>query len=298
MKKIFYIASLLLFLYACESNEPKMFDHSDTNVYFSDSKIGVTVGNILSIPVTLASLSGGGPVTVDITVRDSTAREGEDYILRSPRSCTFERGRGVAYIVIEALEKTTDSVARRTFDIVLNPVDGFRKNDRDRITVELRNYSNHPLNHLLGDAVFKGIDLAQNNISAEFPVNIYPDDEDEMTLYLSGMTGGAYGGLLPDMELSVDTVMRQIRILPKVYSNYKLGGVTGDVEIVRGALKGNSVEYKGGEPIVGSYDKAGNLFFDDWLGAVWMTGSETDKFLFFYYGHFQGSYRTGIMKKK
>lgn len=298
MKRLIYFVSLLLLMSACDSNEPKMFDNGDKNVYFSENKMGVTVGNILSIPVTLANVSGGGPVTVGFTIADSTAREGEDYILRSPRTCTFEKGRGVAYIVIEALEKATDSIARRMFTVTLDPVEGFRPNGRNRLTVELRNYSTHPLKHLLGDAAFSGIDLAQGNTVAEFQVNIYPDAENELTLYLSGMTGGLYAGLLPDLELNVDTLMRQILILPKTFLNRRLGGVTGDVELVRGILKGNSVEYQGGEPIRCSYDKTGNIFFEDWFGAAWVSGSETGNILFLYYGNYQGSYRTGIMKKE
>lgn len=298
MKKLIYFVSLLLLLSACESNEAKMFNKGDANIYFSESKIGVTVGNLLSIPVTLANLSGGAPVTVGFTITDSTAVEGVDYILRSPRTCTFEKGHGVAYIVIEAIEKEADSIARRVLTVDLDPVEGFRKNDRTQITVELRNYSNHPLKHLLGDASFTGVDLVRGNGVFEFPVNIYPDDENEMTLYLSGFTGGAYGGILPDMELNVDTILHQVSILPKTFVNRKLGGVSGDVELVQGAVKGNNVEYKGGEPIRWTYDKEGNLFLEDWFGASWTSGSENEKLLYLYYGFYNGKYSTGILRKK
>lgn len=298
MKKIFYFIITLLSVYACDSNEPKLFDRTDANVYFPESRVGVTVGNILSIPVTLANLPSGGAVSVGIMVQDSTAKEGEDYILRSGRTCTFEKGHGTAYVVIEALAKETDTIARRILTITLDPVEGFRENSRNQIVVELRNYSRHPLKKILGDAVFKGIDLVRENAGVEFPVNIYPDSEDGMTLYLSGITGGIYGGTLPDLEISVDTLKREMLIMPKTFSNRKLGGVSGDVELVKGTLTGSSVGIEGGVPVRATYDKDGNIFFDDWFGAVWASGSNKEKALFLYYGYYNGQYRTGIMKKQ
>lgn len=298
MKRTIYTLLALLLFAACDSNEPKLFERGDTNVYFPYEKMGVAVGNLLSVPVTLAGLPGGSAVAVNFSIKDSTAREGEDYLIHSGYVCNFEKGHGTEYIVIEALPKDNDTIARRMFEIILDPVEGFRANNRNNITVELRNYSRHPLRKLLGDADFRGLDLAQGNAVSEFTVNIYPDDEDPQTLYLSGMTGGVYGGILPAIEMNVDTLTRKIQILPKIFTDRKLGSVSGDIELVKGTLMGNSVGIEGGVPIHCSYDEDGNIYFDDWFGAVWTSGSDDGKALFLFYGYYSGEYRSGILRKE
>ncbi|MFV0520950.1 MAG: hypothetical protein ACK5MI_00770 [Mangrovibacterium sp.] len=298
MKRLILILSSVLLLSACDQNEPKMFERGDANVYFDESSIGTAVGNILSIPVTVANLPGGPAITVDFTITDSTAVEGVDYKILSGNSCIFESGHGTEYIVIETYAREEDSLSRRLFDITLEPVEGFRQNNRNTSQVELRNYSNHPLKNLLGDAEMSGLDYMAGNEVSTFPVNIYPDDDDDLTLYLSGVTGGpTYLGMLPDLKMTVDTVLNEIYIVAETLSDVKVGSTTGSIEIVRGFLVDNLVYYETNSLVSCTYTDAGNIYFDDWLGAIWATGSEEDNFLFFYYGYYASAYRTAIIKE-
>ncbi len=293
MKRILYIISSVLLLVACNKNEIARFEKGDTNVYFNQESMGVSVGEILSIPVTVANLPGE-KVTVNFVVTDSTAIEGVDYEIISGKECVFENGHGTEYIVVRTYARDADSLSRRFFEIDLEPVEGFRYNSRGSMLVELRNYSNHPLFNLLGDAQMKGADYFSGE--AEFPVNIYPDDENDLTLYLSGVTGGAsFGGVLPDLKMSVDTIAKTIHIEAEVFTNYRLGSITGDIEIVRGEVVANSINF-GASPVKCTYKPNGTINFEDWFGAFWASGPAKDSFLFFYYGYFAGDYRSVITK--
>ncbi len=271
-----------------------MFGRDDANVYFNQDNVGIAVGNMLSIPVTMANIPGGPAVAVGFTINDSTAVEGVDYEILSSNPFVFPQGHGTEYIVIKTLVREVDSQSRRFFSIKLDPVDGFRANNRDSIMVELRNYSNHPLAHLLGDAQMSGYDYMSG--PAEFPVNIYPDDKNDLQLYLSGVTGGAtFGGIIPDLKMTVDTTKHKIYITSEIFSDCTLGSVSGNIETVRGEVVSNGIAY-GSNPITCTYDDNGNIYFNDWFGALWASGDAQGQWLFFYYGYYSNAYRTAITR--
>lgn len=296
MKKLIYILMVVSLLIACEDNTSKMFLDSDANVYFPTAKVGVPLGEVLSIPINLSNIAQGRSVTVSIRLKDSTAVEGRDYELLSGREYTFEKGLGTEFIVIRALAKTgKDSLAKRLFTITLEPVEGLRPCIQNQMTVELRNYSNHPLFKLLGDAEFVGLDLVQGNVEIKNSISIYPDDDSETTIWLSGMTAGTFGGTLPDLRLEVDTLRKKVTLPYQSFVNRKQGNMVGDLGTFRGVLQGNQVMIEKGAAAVFSYDKDGNILMDDWFGTWWEKEQEP---LFIYYGFYAGVYNTAILKPK
>lgn len=297
MKKTINLALLLLAFWACDSNDTKTFERGDANAYFPQEKIGVAVGNTLSIPLNLANIPGTTPLEIKINIQDSTAVEGRDYVLLSGNNYHFDKGVGIEYIVIETLPKDTDSLTKRVFTITLEPNDALLHNERNTVTVEIRNYSRHPLRQLLGDATFTGVDLVQGNVEITYPVNIYPDDTDDRILWLSGITGGIYGGMLPDLQLVVDTLKSKITLPFQSFANRKLGSVSGNLETFKGIVQNNTVYIVPQSDVLLTYDKKGNIYFNDWFGTIWSSGSETDNPLFIYYGNYGGQYNTAILKE-
>lgn len=296
MKKIIYAIFALLTLWACDSNEIKMFGSGDTNAYFPETMIGVAVGNTVSIPLNVAGVQGSMPVDVKVHFADSTAVRGVDYLIHSGDNYHFAKGMGTEYIVVEALPKNDDVMAKRVFTITLETPEEFQEGVRNTMTVEIRNYSKHPLRQLLGDAVFKGVELVQGNVMVETPVNIYPDDNDELVLWLSGMSGASYAGILPDLQLVVDTNARTITIPYQSFPSRTLGGKTGNIETFRGEVLNNQVYITEKTDALLKYDKDGNIYFQDWFGVWWTSGSEEGQPLFIYYGNFGGGYNTVIVK--
>lgn len=296
MKKIIYLASLLFAFWACDNNDIKMFEKENANVYFPEKKIGVVVGQRISIPINLANLRGGESRNVKIQIKDSTAVEGVDFIIVSGYSYTFKEGVGIEYIVIEALKQEDDLLSRKIFTISLEPTDGLCQNVQNTMIVEVRNYSNHPLKKLLGDGSFVGADIvAQKEFT--FPVSLYPDPDNESVIWLAGMTGAGYGGVLPDIQLNVDTLRRKIILPYQSFQTLKIESITGDIESFKGVVSGGTVWINAKSDVMISYDKNGNLFFDDWFGMWWTSGSMLEQPLFIYYGNYGGGYNTAIMKK-
>ncbi|MDL2252410.1 hypothetical protein LJC12_06155 [Odoribacter sp. OttesenSCG-928-J03] len=306
MKKIIYSLGLLIALWGCDSNDIKELGRSDSNVYFPQSKTKIVAGEqAISIPLNVANVQGGKAVDVRIRIVDSTAQEGINFNVISGLDYHFSKGWGTEYIVIEAPETEEDEL-KRVFKIEIESATTELANTNNSMLVEVMNYSSHPLRKLLGSRRLIGRELMQESEkgdgAVEFPVSIYPDENEGLTIYLSGMTGGTFGGTLPDIQLTVDTLRHRIVFPHQTFSNQKLGSVTGDVESFRAYITSNNQVMIETDPKDGKmdceliYDTDGNIFFKDWVGMWWTSGMYQEYPIYLFYGYFANQYFTVITK--
>lgn len=297
MKNTGLLAILLLFLWSCDSNDIKEIGKGDSNAYFPEPKMRVVVGNTISIPVSVGNVDNGKPLDIQIRLIDSTAVEGDNYVVHSGLTYHFKRGWGTEYIVIEAPEKG-DDIMKRSFTIEIISGQTERENVQTTMTVDVMNYYRHPLKNLLGERTFTGPDAVLGSVQTEIPVSIYPDDEDENLLYLSGLTGGYYGGYLPDLTMQVVPERRRITIPAQVFSDHKLRKATGNIRVCKGTINNGYVGWSTtyNEGIELTYDSEGTILFTDWFITYWETGNFTEQPIFIYYGYYGNRHNTRIIK--
>ena len=146
----FIIVGVFAILVSCELNETPKFSDSDAFVAFDNGSASVNEnGTTLSIPVTLASISGMTQA-VTYTVIDGTAKEGVNFTLEdATKTLTFDAENRTQNIVINVINNPGVFTGDLSFQIQLSE-DGKVKPSAQNICTVVIADLDHPLSAFFG----------------------------------------------------------------------------------------------------------------------------------------------------
>lgn len=186
--KIYAIAVAFLALCSCKNEYPE-FDDADAFVSFSSSSAYVSeAGNSLSIPVTLASLSG---ITADVnfTVVDGTAKQGQHFTIEGGTTLHFTKEAPTQNIVIKVNDDDVFG-GNVNFTIELDQK-SFNTGAANKIKVTIED-DEHPLKFILNDYSCTCADLWGS--TQTFNWSIKRDEEDLSKVWIE-----QFSARYPDM---------------------------------------------------------------------------------------------------
>ncbi|MGE0089104.1 MAG: Calx-beta domain-containing protein [Bacteroidales bacterium] len=188
----FLIIGVLVIIASCDNlNEVPEFSDSDAFVAFDKAALGINEnGATLSIPVTLASISGMSQ-SVTYSVIDSTAKEGVNFTLvDASKTLTFDAENRTQNIVLNVIDNPGVFTGDLIFQIQLAE-DGTVKPSAQNIC-EVKIYDlDHPLASILGTWTAKGTSYFNGETS--WDILFEKDAEDVSIVWISNFVQGGSG---------------------------------------------------------------------------------------------------------
>lgn len=194
MKKLFTITSILaaglLMAVSCDKNENPKFSENDAFVAFDKASVTVkeTAGEV-SIPVTLASVSGIA-TTISYEAIDGTAKAGVNYdLVDGGGTLTFSADGRTQYIKVKIYDPgvTYDGTERLSgyysgdlrFTLSFKSTGDVNTSVESKCTVTIQDLD-HPLSAILGDWTFSAVCRGSD---AEWPCELMKDESDDHVVW-------------------------------------------------------------------------------------------------------------------
>lgn len=215
MKKIFYFFSAVALGLAAAScsddfNVQPTFD--DANAFVEIGKTSISVaedGGIISIPVTLASLSGIEE-TVSYAAVDGTAKEGTDYeLVDGAATLKFTADARTQYIQVKIINREGEYTGDLKFAIELKSAGSLNLGMNKSCSVYITD-NDHPLASILG--AYTATDLSYGKAAQTWTCNITKDPDDVSVVHIDALINFCAGSQKFDMTGLVSEDLKTINI--------------------------------------------------------------------------------------
>ena len=267
----FIIVGVFAILVSCELNETPEFSDSDAFVAFDNGSAGVNEnGTTLSIPVTLASISGMTQA-VTYTVIDGTAKEGVNFTLEdATKTLTFDAENRTQNIVINVINNPGVFTGDLSFQIQLSEDGKVKPSAQNICTVKIFDLD-HPLAAILGDWDVSGESAFGGALA--WTANIAKDPSDVTIVWFTNIVPGRneiaiYGVVNEDMtEIKIPAGQEMSSSSYDLVAFYAyIGGDTEDF-----SEDGESITFtiSADKTTIAGKDEFGAYVIDDGEGLGW-----------------------------
>lgn len=193
MKKIFYFFSAVALGLAAAScsedfNVQPTFDDADAFVEIGKTSISVAEdGGIISIPVTLASLSGIEE-TVSYAAVDGTAKEGTDFeLVDGAATLKFTADARTQNIQVKIINREGEYTGDLKFTIELKSAGSLNLGMNKSCSVYITD-NDHPLASILG--TYSATSLSYSNSPQSWTLHFEKDPDDPTIVHIDAITPG------------------------------------------------------------------------------------------------------------
>lgn len=233
----FLIIGVLAIFASCDNlNEVPEFSDSDAFVAFDNGTASINEnGDILRIPVTLASISGMTQ-TITYTIIDGTAKEGVNFtIADAAQTLSFDAENRTRNIVVNIINNPGEFTGDLSFKIQLSENGAIKPSAQNICTVVIKDLD-HPLAAILG--TYRADGVTYFNGAKMWDMVLSKDAEDVTVVWISNLEGTGSGsgfyGIVNEEMTEIAVPLGQINTVHTTSNgdgNVYLYGMDADEEL-------------------------------------------------------------------
>lgn len=262
----YLIIGVLAILASCDGlNEVPEFSDSDAFVAFENPVQSINEnGTTLSIPVTLASISGMSQ-SVTYTIIDSTAEEGVNFTLEdASKTLTFDAENRTQNIVVNVIDNPGVFTGDIIFQIQLSEDGAVKPNAQNICTITIKDLD-HPLAAILG--TYRVNATTYFNGAKLWDIEILKDADDVTVVWIANIvdagSGAGFYGVVNEEMTEIAVPLGQIHTIS--------GTSNGDGNVYLYGMDASVGLYDEGNLIIQIQDGGQTFYFEE-LGPAVNTG--------------------------